>query len=293
MRSNERALHAEVVERRDKANRANAQRSKRGIAPKDSDARDRIDRARVSGKDGSAGKQLRQLSGRMTQAETALGANAASKEYTSGIWVSGEASQADALLRHTAGELKLAGQRIVCYPDLLMRPTDRIAVTGANGAGKSTLLQMIASDLKLAAERVVFLPQEVTAAQSTVLLKEVKALRKDDLGQVMSVVSRLGSRPAALLDSQQPSPGEIRKLLLALGIMRNPHLIILDEPTNHLDAIAIESLQEALSECPCGLIIVSHDRRLIEAVATIEWALVPQPDGGSLLVQRLLARACS
>jgi hypothetical protein len=51
----------------------------------------------------------------------------------------------------------------------------------------------------------------------------------------MQIVSRLGSRPHRLLESTEPSPGEVRKILLAMGITHEPNLIVMDEPTNHMD----------------------------------------------------------
>jgi ATPase subunit of ABC transporter with duplicated ATPase domains len=89
----------------------------------------------------------------------------------------------------------------------------------------------------------------------------------------MTIVSRLGSRPRRLLESDEPSPGEIRKILLATGIARGPHLIVMDEPTNHMDLPSIECLETALSDCPCGLLLVSHDTRFLHALATVNWHL--------------------
>jgi ATPase subunit of ABC transporter with duplicated ATPase domains len=98
----------------------------------------------------------------------------------------------------------------------------------------------------------------------------------------MTVVSRLGSRPAGLLDSSEPSPGELRKLLLGIGIARHPYLIIMDEPTNHLDLPSIECLEEALAECPCGLLLVSHDRQFLQGLTRIRWNITPLPAGVAL-----------
>jgi ATPase subunit of ABC transporter with duplicated ATPase domains len=94
----------------------------------------------------------------------------------------------------------------------------------------------------------------------------------------MTIVSRLGSRPHRLLETAEPSPGEIRKLLLALGITRVPHLIIMDEPTNHLDLPSIQCLAEALQECPCGLLLVSHDHYFLNRLTTIRWHIALQKD---------------
>ncbi len=285
LRTSQRRLQAEVVRRRERASRADAQRSKRGIAAKDSDARDRVERSRATGRDGTAGKLLRQLDGRATRTQAALDAVAGQKDYASGIWVAGEISQADSLFRLPPGQLELGARRRLSHPELLMRSADRVALTGANGAGKTTLLNAIKKVLKLPEERLVVLPQELTVEESSRLLDSVRRLPAEQLGRVMSIVSRLGSRPAPLLDSRQPSPGEVRKLLLALGIVQQPHLLILDEPTNHLDALAIESLEEALVACPCGLLVVSHDRRLLDRLTTIRWRIERQSTGDSQLTR--------
>ena len=93
----------------------------------------------------------------------------------------------------------------------------------------------------------------------------------------MTIVSRLGSRPERLLRSDDPSPGELRKLLLALGMAQEPHLIIMDEPTNHLDLPSIECLEAALSDCHCGLLLVSHDQRFLEALCQQWWVIDGEP----------------
>ena len=94
---------------------------------------------------------------------------------------------------------------------------------------------------------------------------------------MMTIVSRLGSRPTRLLESKQPSPGEIRKLMLATGISNKPHLIIMDEPTNHLDLPSIECLESALLDCPCGLLLVSHDNRFLTRLTKINWHIAETP----------------
>jgi ATPase subunit of ABC transporter with duplicated ATPase domains len=164
-----------------------------------------------------------------------------------------------------------------------MKADDRIAITGPNGAGKSTLVRAIIATLNLERERVIDMPQEVNAADAAQILEAARALPDDRLGYVLNVVSRLGSRPQRLLESRDPSPGEIRKLLLALGMARSPHLIVMDEPTNHLDLPSIEALESALDECPCGLVLVSHEERFLERLARVRWRITMQPAGDSRL----------
>ena len=105
---------------------------------------------------------------------------------------------------------------------------------------------------------------------------QMRTLGNEQLGHLMTIVSRLGSRPQRLLETMDPSPGEVRKLLLALGITRAPHLIIMDEPTNHLDLPSIHCLETALQECPCALVLVSHDQYFLDRLATIRWHIAPQ-----------------
>ena len=97
----------------------------------------------------------------------------------------------------------------------------------------------------------------------------------------MTLISRLGSRPGRLLASTTPSPGEIRKILLARGVERGPHLIVMDEPTNHLDLPSIECLENALAEAPCALLLVSHDERFLARLTTVRWTLVQDGDAVS------------
>ena len=163
--------------------------------------------------------------------------------------------------------------------DLQVDAGDRIAVTGPNGAGKTTLLDLLLGRL---------VPDAGTAALgSGVEVGEVDQARGLFLGEqplvrafgdavpdqpdaeVRTLLAKFGlgaahvGRPAAGL-----SPGERTRAALALLQARGVNLLVLDEPTNHLDLPAIEQLEEALAGYPGTLLLVSHDRRLLEAVTT-------------------------
>jgi len=266
-------LKRESTRRRDTASRANRKRSKSGLKSKDHDARDKINLARVTGKDGSAGKILSQLGGRLSQAQKKLDSIKVKKTYKMGIWMPGAKSKRNTLFNLPAGSLALGGDRRLHFPGLSMKPDDRIALTGINGSGKSTLIGHIMQSLNLPMHHVTYLPQEIDAGASQGVLTQAKALPKEKLGQMMTVVSCLGSRPHRLLESTKPSPGEIRKVLLATGIANVPHLIVMDEPTNHLDLPSIECLEQALIDCPCGLLLISHDRRFLDTLARKRWQI--------------------
>jgi macrolide transport system ATP-binding/permease protein len=159
-----------------------------------------------------------------------------------------------------------------------------VAVTGPNGAGKSTLLRALLARLDLPPGRLVYLPQELPREETRAALAEARALPHARLGLVMTYVSRLDSRPDRLLESEDPSPGEARKLLLALGMERRPHLVVMDEPTNPLDLPSIECLEAALAEAACALVLVSHDRRFLERLARRWWRVAPDGQDSRLEV---------
>ena len=131
-------LKREEAKRRTAASQADRKRSKRGLAPKDHDAREKIDAARVTGKDGIAGKRLNQLQGRVSQARTKMGSFKVKKTYQMGIWMPEGKSKRNTLFNVPAGSLPLGTDRWLEFPDLAMKPDDRIALTGSNGCGKST-----------------------------------------------------------------------------------------------------------------------------------------------------------
>jgi ATPase subunit of ABC transporter with duplicated ATPase domains len=183
----------------------------------------------------------------------------------------------DRLCAIPAGTLPLGEGRALSFPDLLIRPGDRIALTGPNGAGKSTLIRFILErpvpDPDVPRAPVLYIPQEVSAEESRAALEALEQENERKRGEILSRFSRLGSDPGLLRWSRLPSPGEIRKLLIARGVFSNPALIIMDEPTNHLDLRSIRLLEETLSEVSCAMLLVSHDAVFLSRLTTREWAI--------------------
>ena len=178
----------------------------------------------------------------------------------------------------------------------IVSPGDRIAIVGPNGSGKSTLLHTIAGELP------------ALSGSTTPGTRMHMRLYRQDLGRdedsSITTVSEFGptvldallwdhpigeERGRTLLGALLFTGDEVHKPLsalsggerarLALGrlALEETNLLLLDEPTNHLDIPAQEVLEEALLGYPGGIILVSHDRALIDAVATRVWAL---EDGG-------------
>jgi ATPase subunit of ABC transporter with duplicated ATPase domains len=269
----QRKLQRAVQDRAQEAARADRKRSKRGLARRDHDARARIDAARVSGKDGQAGRLADQLAGRLRQVDAKLAAVDATDARRLGVSMRGVPARRDVLVRLVDQTLTLAPTRTLHMPELIVRRDDRIGITGPNGAGKTTLVNRLLDTLDLPPERVVHLAQEIPADATPALLCALHALPAERRGQVLATVACLGSEPDRLLETDAPSPGEARKLTLALGLAREPHLVVMDEPTNHLDLPSIECLEEALADCAAALVLVSHDERFLGRLTSTRWVV--------------------
>jgi ATPase subunit of ABC transporter with duplicated ATPase domains len=156
---------------------------------------------------------------------------------------------------------------------------DRVAITGANGAGKSTLLAALLGRLPLDAGAAQLGPGvvvgEVDQARGLFLGDEPlmaafgAAVPEQSDADIRTLLAKFGLRAAHVLrPAGTLSPGERTRAALALLQARGVNLLVLDEPTNHLDLAAIEQLESALAGYPGTLLLVTHDRRMLEAVHT-------------------------
>jgi len=172
-----------------------------------------------------------------------------------------------------------AGAPVLKHLDLRFDPDDRIALLGSNGNGKTTLARLLSGRLTPMAGnastggklRVGYFAQhqvEELEVEDTPLHHMARLMPAAKPGQVRAQLGRFGfSGDKAEVKVGKLSGGERARLALALITRDAPHLIILDEPTNHLDVDAREALVQALNEFAGAVIIVSHDRHLIELTA--------------------------
>ncbi|MDT8912588.1 ABC-F family ATP-binding cassette domain-containing protein [Amycolatopsis sp. PS_44_ISF1] len=162
--------------------------------------------------------------------------------------------------------------------DLQVDWADKVAITGANGAGKSTLLAALLGRLPLDEGSAALGPGvvvgEVDQARrlfladeplSDAFSREVPSLPD---AEVRTLLAKFGLKAAHVLrPAETLSPGERTRAALALLQARGVNLLVLDEPTNHLDLPAIEQLESALDRYPGTLLLVTHDRRMLDAVS--------------------------
>jgi ATP-binding cassette, subfamily F, member 3 len=172
-----------------------------------------------------------------------------------------------------------AGKPILERLNLRIDPDDRIALLGRNGNGKTTLARLLAAQLTpmdgsmnaSGKMRVGYFTQyqvEELDGDDTPLEHMTRQMKGMTPGAVRAQLGRFGfSGPKATTKVGKLSGGEKARLALALITRDAPHLLILDEPTNHLDVDAREALVQALNEYEGTVVLVSHDRHMLELTA--------------------------
>lgn len=269
---------------REQVSRTKSKLSKRHVGKHDSAEKEKINGALFSDKSSIDGQILqrtmtkqRHLSEKMTKV---------SKEYATGINFEGEIAKHHFPIGLEKSCIKLFESTKLCFPSLAVNVGDKIGISGENGVGKSTFICHFVKKVNFT-EECLYIPQEITDKQAEELFVEVHGLDSEAKGELFTLIQRLGSDAKALLGSKIPSPGEIRKLLIAQGLLKHPSLIILDEPTNHMDLESIISLEAALIEYTGALIFITHDKAFLNNLSTKRW-IFEKTDSSQYEVQEVL-----
>ncbi|MBO1769441.1 ABC-F family ATP-binding cassette domain-containing protein [Agrococcus sp. TF02-05] len=204
--------------------------------------------------------------------------------------------------------VELSGRTILDDVTWRIAPGERAGVLGRNGAGKSTLLALIAGRIRPTSGRV----KTGKTVKIAELTQELEELREHEDEPVRTVVGRLRSSyvsggkelsPGQLLERlgfrsgelstlvKDLSGGQRRRLQLLLILLDEPNVLILDEPTNDLDTDMLAAMEDVLDSWAGCLIVVSHDRYLIERVtdhqyAVLDGRLVHMPGGVDAYLER-------
>lgn len=169
-----------------------------------------------------------------------------------------------------------------------LAPGERIGLVGVNGSGKTTLLRVLAGEYALGAGRRIegktvrlgWLRQELDDLDPTMrLLDTVESVASYvQFGKKELSASQLAERLGFSAKRQRTpvgdlSGGERRRLQLTRVLMAEPNVLLLDEPTNDLDIDTLQELESLLDSWPGTLVVISHDRYLIERICDSTWAL--------------------
>ena len=253
--------------------------------------------------DTASGAAYRQMNKRLERAQRTLDSlTVAAKRYDGDIWIDIRPSNRKELLHLTEGIIIFGSGRMTSSNDAARTPTqsilhadghqwkvahnpgmsgekprmpgvaipklsigqqDHIGLTGANGLGKTTVMNALLDSMPEDLPHLIVQQQTGEAALSQTM-RRLAALQGKERSQVLAAFAQLNADPDKLLSNEAPSPGELRKLMLCLGILDRPQLIVMDEPANYLDLESKVALARCLADYPGALVVASHDEWFLD-----------------------------
>ncbi len=172
------------------------------------------------------------------------------------------------------GVEKMLGEKRIGPIDLNIQHGDTVVILGNNGVGKTTLLRMLinkvipdAGNLRVGSGiDFGYLPQE-TELNNQSILDRVKEISGENESEFRKILNNLGiTKDEMKKNTNELSPGERSRFVLATIIYQKPNCLVLDEPTNHLDIYALDFLEEAIKTYEGTMIIVTHDRYFLSRI---------------------------
>lgn len=185
-------------------------------------------------------------------------------------------------------EKTLGGKKLFSNLDIVLTPGQKLGLLGTNGSGKTTLLKIIADTLqpdkgtvkRADGLKVVWFDQNREQLDQTITLKQAlcpsgdSVVYRDRQMHVASWSKRFLFRPDQLsMPVSYLSGGEQARILIARLMLQPADILILDEPTNDLDIPSLEVLEESLEDFPGAVVLVTHDRFMLDSISTILLAL--------------------
>ncbi|GIK43343.1 MAG: ABC transporter [Chloroflexota bacterium] len=177
------------------------------------------------------------------------------------------------------------GQPLFTCPDLEIRRGQRVALLGPNGAGKTTFIKTILGQVKPKAGAIrfgagvevgYFAQTQASLNLAASIMDEILAVQNLPIGEARNYLGRfLFSGDDVFKPIGSLSGGERSRVALAKLTLTGSNFLMLDEPTNHLDIPSQENLESVLNDFAGTILLVSHDRYFVDALATHTWALEP------------------
>ena len=185
------------------------------------------------------------------------------------------------LLTLSGVSISFGGPALVTHADVSIHAGERICLVGRNGAGKSSMMRVLAglvepdegTRIVPPGTRITYLSQTPSLREWPTALDAVRSGLAKDQSELEYLAESYLRELDVPLDraTDTMSGGEERKVALAQTLISDPHVLLLDEPTNHLDLPSIEWLEKVLGRLGCAVVLISHDRALLERSTRRTW----------------------